>query len=81
MLVLTRKVNEKIRIGDDIEITVVLVDRDTVRLGVSAPRSVQVHRSEVYDEIAAERDAAPATDLPRRKAPIVTPPRPIRRTG
>ena len=52
MLVLTRKLNQAIMIGDDVRIVVVSVDRDQVRLGIDAPRTVSVHRAEVYEEIA-----------------------------
>jgi carbon storage regulator len=51
VLVLSRKVNQAIVIGDNVRIVVVGVDRDQVKLGVEAPREVSVHRSEVYDEI------------------------------
>ncbi len=51
MLVLTRKPNQAIVIGDDIKIVIVSVDRDQVRLGIEAPRDIAVHRSEVYEEI------------------------------
>lgn len=51
MLVLSRKINQSIMIGDDVRIVVVAVDRDQVKLGIEAPRSVPVHRSEVYEEI------------------------------
>jgi len=51
MLVLTRKPNQAIMIGDDIRIVVVSVDRDQVRIGIEAPREVTVHRAEVYEEI------------------------------
>ena len=55
MLVLSRKLNEAIRIGGDISIRVVRIDRDTVRLGVSAPRDIGVHREEVYlEQLKAE---------------------------
>lgn len=54
MLVLTRKVDEAIHIGDDITITIVEIDRNTVRVGISAPRSVAVHRAEVYTSIAKD---------------------------
>lgn len=54
MLILARKLNEKIRIFDDIIITVVEVAGGKVRLGVEAPRSVSVHREEVYQAIKAE---------------------------
>ena len=51
MLVLTRKPNQAIVIGDDIRVVVVSVARDQVRLGIEAPREVSVHRAEVYEEI------------------------------
>lgn len=58
MLVFTRKLNETIVIGDGIEVTVLRVGRDGVRLGVSAPHAVPVHRREVYDQIRASNAAA-----------------------
>ncbi len=62
MLVLSRKLNQSIVIGDDIHIVVVAVDRDTVKLGIQAPREVPVHRAEVYEEIQrANRAAVPGT--------------------
>ncbi len=56
MLVLTRKTNESIMIGDDVEISVLAVSRDKIRLGISAPREVPVFRKEVYLSIQAERE-------------------------
>ncbi len=53
MLVLSRKLGEKICIGDDIYITVVAIDRGKVRLGIEAPRSVPVHREEILGTAAA----------------------------
>ncbi len=64
MLVLTRKLNERIMIGDDIEIVVVNVGEEKVQLGISAPRSIPVHRREVYDEILRENLAASRSRLP-----------------
>ena len=67
MLVLSREKDETIIIGDDIEITVVDIRGDKVRLGVSAPKSISVHRKEVYDAIRREnREAAQVKpeDLP-----------------
>ena len=61
MLVFTRKVDEAIVIGDGIEIRVLRVGRDSVRIGVTAPAHVPVHRREVYDQIRAA-NAAAATD-------------------
>jgi carbon storage regulator len=55
MLVLTRKLNQEIVIGDDIRITVVAVGGDQVKLGITAPRSVPVHRMEVYQERRLEQ--------------------------
>jgi len=51
MLVLSRKLNQAIMIGDDVRVIVVSVDRDQVKLGIEAPREITVHRSEVYEEI------------------------------
>jgi len=51
MLVLSRKTDESIRIGQDIVITILGLDRGTVRLGIVAPEYVSVHRQEVYDRI------------------------------
>ena len=48
MLVLTRKTNQSIMIGDDIEVTVLAVAKDKIRLGITAPREVPVFRKEVY---------------------------------
>ncbi|OGJ84534.1 MAG: carbon storage regulator [Candidatus Raymondbacteria bacterium RifOxyA12_full_50_37] len=58
MLVLTRKLGESIRIGDDIKITVVELDGRHAKLGVEAPKQVIVHREEVYERIQAENKAA-----------------------
>ena len=56
MLVLTRKTNQSIMIGDDIEVTVLAVARDKIRLGITAPREVPVYRREVYLSIKGEGD-------------------------
>jgi len=58
MLVLSRQRDETIMIGDDVEITVVDIRGDKVRLGISAPRTIQVHRKEVYDAIKRENENA-----------------------
>lgn len=57
MLVLSRQKEESIIIGDDIEITIVDVRGDKVRLGITAPREISVHRREVYDAIQREKAA------------------------
>ena len=51
MLVLSRKTNESIVIGEDIKITIVAVQGDKVRIGVEAPKNIPVHRQEVHDQI------------------------------
>ncbi len=56
MLVLSRQKDESIMIGDDVEVTIVDVRGDKVRLGITAPRSIPVHRREVYDAIQREKD-------------------------
>lgn len=58
MLVLTRKVDQSIMIGDKIRIVVVDVRGDQVKLGIDAPREILVHREEVYQEIQAENQRA-----------------------
>lgn len=54
MLVLTRKVNQSIMIGDDIEVVVLEVRGEQVRLGIKAPRHITVHRREIYEAIQQE---------------------------
>ena len=54
MLVLSRQKDESIMIGDNVEITIVDVRGDKVRLGINAPREISVHRREVYDAIQKE---------------------------
>ncbi|TFJ93306.1 carbon storage regulator CsrA [Lentibacillus salicampi] len=58
MLVLTRKQNESIRIGDDIDIKVLGIEGDQVKLGINAPKSVDIHRTEVYLDIQHRNNEA-----------------------
>jgi len=58
MLVLTRKLNETIKIGDNIVIIVVGISGDNVRIGIEAPREVKILRSEVYEEIQRQNREA-----------------------
>lgn len=55
MLILTRRVGEVLRIGDHIEVAVLGVRGNQVRIGVTAPKEVPVHRSEIYDKIQLEK--------------------------
>ena len=54
MLILTRRVGESLRIGDEVSVTVLGIKGSQVRIGVNAPKSVSVHREEVYDRINDE---------------------------
>lgn len=54
MLILTRRLNETVNIGNDVTVTVLGIKGGQVRLGVSAPKDVPVHREEVYERIKAE---------------------------
>ena len=56
MLVLSRQRDESIMIGDDVEIIIVDVRGDKVRLGITAPKDIPVHRREIYDAIKREKD-------------------------
>lgn len=58
MLVITRKPDQSLVIGGEIEVIVLGITKDGVRLGIKAPRSVQVHRREVFEAIAEENRAA-----------------------
>jgi carbon storage regulator len=84
VLVLTRRAGESIVIGDEVRVVVLEVRGDTVRLGIEAPRSVQVHRAEVYAEVqAANAAAASGTDLDVAAARLqqLARPRPPRQRG
>ena len=61
MLVLARKINESIMIGDEIEVVVVDIKGDQIKLGIRAPRSVSVHRAEIFKEIQEQNKKAAAS--------------------
>jgi carbon storage regulator len=55
MLILTRRVGEKLYIGDDVTVTVLSIKGNQIRIGIEAPREVAVHREEIYERILKER--------------------------
>jgi carbon storage regulator len=63
LLVLTRKLQEAIKIGHDIEITVLSVEGDQVKLGINAPKNVEIHRKEIYLSIQEENSHAALSSL------------------
>lgn len=68
MLVITRKKNESILIGDNIEITVVKVEDGSVRLAISAPKDIKILRRELYDEVMEENKKATEFNIDILKA-------------
>jgi len=58
MLVLTRKLNESIQIGDEIEIKVLAIEGDQIKLGIAAPKSVDIYRKEIYLDIQNQNSEA-----------------------
>jgi len=75
MLVLTRRTGESVMVGDEVVVTVLEVRGDVIRLGITAPRSIRVHREEVYRELqAANRQAAsPSTESVQALARLLQP--------
>ena len=56
MLILTRRIGETLNIGDDVQVTVLGVKGNQVRLGINAPKDVPVHREEIYERIKREKE-------------------------
>ena len=58
MLILTRKIGESLMIGDDVQVTILGTQGNQIRIGIDAPREVEVHREEVYHRIQEEKKQA-----------------------
>jgi len=63
MLVLTRKIGEAICIGDDVELVISDILKNTVRIGVKAPKNMPIYRREIYDRILLENQEASTTEV------------------
>lgn len=63
MLILSRKVDQRIRIGDDVVVSVLEIDRDHVKIGIVAPKNIRVYRHEIYEAIQTENRAAVLSDM------------------
>lgn len=81
MLVLTRRVNQSIMIGGDVVVTVLEVRGDQVRLGIEAPRTIDVHREEVFEALRSEREIDLRGDTSTGEGAPPAPPSPAPRRG
>ena len=63
MLVLTRKLNQAIQIGDNIEITILAIEGEQIKIGIDAPKNIEIHRKEIYLAIQEENTKATSTSL------------------
>lgn len=77
MLVLSRRLNESIQIGEDIEVTVIDVRGDVVRLGINAPQKTQIWRKELWDAIVEENRKAAKMAKEPAEAVLATPRLPV----
>ena len=67
MLVVTRKIGEKVIIGNEIEIQLLHIGRNHIRIGITAPKHISVHRYEIYEAIKKEDESAVISQLPDKE--------------
>jgi carbon storage regulator len=65
MLILTRRVGETLKVGNDVDVTVLGVKGNQIRIGIKAPKNVAVHREEIFDRIQREAELAQRSDQSR----------------
>ena len=63
MLILRRKIQESIMIGDDIEMTIMGIEGDQIKIGIDAPKNIDIHRKEIYVDIEEHNNAAASVDI------------------
>ena len=68
MLILTRRVGETLKVGNDVDVTVLGVKGNQIRIGIKAPKNVAVHREEIFDRIQREAELAQRADQSRGSA-------------
>lgn len=73
MLILRRKINESIQIGDDIELTILAIEGEQIKIGIDAPKTVDIHRKEVY--LAIQKENSEAANIPPELITLLKKPR------
>jgi carbon storage regulator len=72
MLILTRRIGEKVRIGDEVTVVVLGIKGRSVRIGVAAPKTIPVHREEIYGRIRRELELPQQNPVPASRATTAT---------